>query len=344
MKIGNRLICEGEKAFIIVEIGQAHEGSLGFAHSFIDAVADSGADAIKFQTHIANAESTLDESFRIKMSGQDATRWNYWKRMEFSEEEWAGLARHASKRDLVFLSSPFSVAAVDLLAKIGMPAWKIGSGEVFNDQLIASISSKGGPILMSTGLSSYKEIEAGVKIVKKFKLELSLFQCTSMYPTPLEKIGINVLHELKQKFRCPVGLSDHSGSIYPSVFALAQGAEMIEVHGTFDKKMYGPDVSSSLTFAEINQIVKTNNAFDIIRKNPVNKDLIAKELEQTRNIFTKSLALNIDLEAGSKLSIENLTVKKPGTGIHPENLPKLIGRKLSKTVSSNRLLKWDDIE
>ena len=159
MKIENFDIDGNNETFIIAEIAQAHDGSLGLAHSFIDAVAETGAHAIKFQTHIANAESTLDEKFRIPMSSQYQNRWEYWKRMEFTHMQWVELARHAKEKNLIFLSSPFSLEAVNLLAKIGMPAWKIGSGEVFNLSLIDLIIELGGPILLSSGMSSWKDIE-----------------------------------------------------------------------------------------------------------------------------------------------------------------------------------------
>ena len=145
---------------IIGEVAQAHDGSLGLAHAFIDAIANAGADAVKFQTHIANAESSTREPFRVKFSQQDATRYDYWKRMEFTEEQWRGLADHAHQRGLLFLSSPFSEEAVEMLNQIGMPAWKIASGEVKNPILMERILQTGKPLLLSTGMSSLSEVDA----------------------------------------------------------------------------------------------------------------------------------------------------------------------------------------
>lgn len=152
-KIGDLVVGEGAPVMIVGEVAQAHDGSLGTAHAFIDAIADSGAQAVKFQTHIAAAESSPQEPFRVKFSRQDATRYDYWKRMEFTPEGWAGLAEHARERGLVFLSSPFSVEAVDLLEKIGMPAWKIASGETGNPLLLERIYHTGKPVILSTGMS-----------------------------------------------------------------------------------------------------------------------------------------------------------------------------------------------
>ena len=343
MNIADHKIDGKHRAFIIAEVAQAHDGSLGFAHSFIDAIAHSGADAVKFQTHLADAESTKDELFRVQMSGQDATRWDYWKRMEFTKNQWVELAAHARENGLVFLSSPFSVEAVQLLSEIGMPAWKVGSGEVFNEPLISAIASKGGPLLISSGMSSYDEIGNCCRVAKNLGVDVALFQCTSKYPVSLEEVGINVISELRRRFNCPVGLSDHSGTIYPSLACMAMEVDIIEVHVTFDKKMYGPDVKASITFDELNQIVRANRYFQIMRENPISKDEIAIKLEATRKLFTKSIALTMPLDAGVILELKHLTLKKPGTGIPADQLPVLLGRKLGKSVTVDHLLKWDDL-
>ena len=157
--------------------------------------------------------------------------------------QWVELARHAKEKNLIFLSSPFSLEAVNLLAKIGMPAWKIGSGEVFNLSLIDLIIELGGPLLLSSGMSSWKDIENVVNHAKDKGADVALFQCTSNYPTALEDVGINILAEIKEKFSIPNGLSDHSGSLWPSIAAIANRADFLEVHVNFDRAMYGPDSS-----------------------------------------------------------------------------------------------------
>ncbi len=184
--------------FIIGEIAQAHDGSLGQAHAFIDAAANAGVDAIKFQTHIASAESTPQEPFRVKFSKQDATRYEYWRRMEFTAEQWTGLANHAKERKIIFLSSPFSEAAVEMLDQIGMPAWKIASGETGNPLIKEAMYATGKPILLSTGMSSLDEIDGTVLEIKEKNLPLAVFQCTSKYPSPAEEIGLNMIPFFKE--------------------------------------------------------------------------------------------------------------------------------------------------
>lgn len=344
ISLNGRMIGFGEPSFIIAEVGQAHDGSLGMAHSYIDLAAEVGVDAIKFQTHLASSESTLNDEFRIKFSLQDRTRFDYWRRMEFSAEQWGGLAEHARKRDLIFLSSAFSLQAVDMLKNIGMPAWKIGSGEISNESLLRAMCATGQPILLSTGMSDYAAIEKAVNYVTAQGVDICLFQCTSKYPVPLSNIGLNVMADLGRKFGCPVGLSDHSGLIYPALAAMALGASLIEAHIIFDRRMFGPDASSSLMPDEFLCLTKARDAFHEMKSSPVNKDAIARDLSEVRSLFGRSVSLVSDMPCGTVLSVDMLTLKKPGNGISEEYMVSLIGRRLKRDVASEYLLTWDDID
>ncbi|MBW2435620.1 MAG: N-acetylneuraminate synthase family protein, partial [Deltaproteobacteria bacterium] len=192
-QIGNYNIGEDQPCLIVAEVAQAHDGSLGMAHAYIDAIADAGADAVKFQTHIAAAESTPQEPWRIKFSQQDATRYDYWQRMEFSEAQWLGLKDHADERGLIFLSSPFSLEAVDLLSRIGVAAWKVPSGETSNTPMLDKMIKTGLPVILSTGMSTLDEIDGAVNRIKDGGVSLVVLQCTTAYPCPPEKIGINLI-------------------------------------------------------------------------------------------------------------------------------------------------------
>ncbi len=341
--IAGRTIGAG-KAFLIAEIAQTHDGSLGLAHAFIDAAADARADAVKFQTHIAAAESTLDEEFRVKFSKQDATRYEYWKRMEFMPEQWAGLAAHAAERKIVFLSSAFSLAAVAVLQGIGMPAWKVGSGEVASTDLIGAMAATGKPVLLSSGMSTYTEISAAVQQVRLAKAPVGVFQCTTKYPTPLAEVGLNVIEELRRRFDCPVGLSDHSGRPHPGLAAMARGADMIEVHFALSRSMFGPDVPVSLEPAELRLLADARDAFAKMDAHPVDNDAAAGQLAAMRALFTKSLAPVKAMAKGTVLAANMLTTKKPGTGVPPSELPKIVGRRLKNAVGPDRLLRREDLE
>lgn len=343
-QVGARRIAPGEPCFIIGEVGLAHDGSLGVAHAFIDAVAKAGADAVKFQTHLAEAESTPVEPFRVRGSRQDATRYEYWKRTAFTEGQWRELVAHAASRGLCFLSSPFSVEAVDLLARVGVPAWKIASGQVSDRPMFERIASTGLPVLLSTGMSPLSEIDAAVAAVTSRGLPLLVFQTTSLYPTPPERVGLNLIPLFRERYRCPVGLSDHSGTIWPGVAAAAGGIDMLEVHVTFSREMFGFDVSASLTTGELALLVQGVRFIEAMRVAAVDKDRMAEELRSMRAIFSKSVVVRTDLQAGSILQERHLIAKKPGTGIPPERMPELIGRRVRRAVKSDALLCEEDLE
>jgi N,N'-diacetyllegionaminate synthase len=329
---------------VIAEVAQAHDGSLGMAHAYIDAIANAGADAVKFQTHLAAAESTPGEPWRVKFSPQDASRYDYWRRMEFTEEEWNGLKKHADERGLKFLSSPFSVEAVDILRRVGVTAWKVASGEVSNIPMLERMAATGLPIILSSGMSPISEIDAAVELVKARGSPLVVLQCTSAYPCPPEKIGLNLIPSFRRRYGCGVGLSDHSGTIYPGLAAATLGIEVLEVHVTLSREMFGPDVQVSLTTAELGQLVEGIRFIENINAHPVDKDAMAGELAPMRQLFTKSVVARMDLPAGTVLRKEHLAVKKPGTGIPASRLEALVGRRLCKDVAMDELLQEEALD
>ena len=330
--------------FLVAEVAQSHEGSLGMAHAFIEAVSKTGANAIKFQTHMAEAESSPLEPFRVRFSTQDQTRFEYWKRMEFSESQWLELKKHAEEKNLLFLSSPFSEEAVHLLEKIGILGWKIGSGEVNNLPLIKTILKTKKPVLISSGFSSWEELDHTVTLIEQAKVPHAIFQTTSLYPTPPEKLGLNLIPEMLQRYSAPIGLSDHSGKIFPSLSAYSLGATLFEVHVCLSKEMFGPDVSSSLTTLELKELAAGLQFLYQAATHPVEKDSMAKELESTKKIFEKSVFTKFDLPKGHILTVNDLVAKKPGTGIPAKNISKLFGNTLKNNVSSREPLRWDDME
>lgn len=332
------------RCLIIGEVAQTHDGSLGQAHAFIDAIANAGADAVKFQTHIAAAESTPQEPWRIKFSPQDETRYEYWQRMEFSKEQWANLKKHADERALLFLSSPFSMQAVELLDEIGMQIWKIASGEINNFQMLERIIATGKPIILSSGMSGFDELDEAVGQVRNADNPLAVLQCTSAYPCPPEKIGLNMLEVLRNRYDCATGLSDHSGNIFAGLAAATLGAEVLEVHVTLSREMFGPDVPVSITTSELQKLVEGVRSIEKMIANPVEKEAIAEELAPLRQIFTKSIYASSFLPAGTILNTENLQLKKPGKGIPAAHLPNLIGQRLRRSLQADELLLLEDIE
>jgi N,N'-diacetyllegionaminate synthase len=332
--ISGRPVGGAAPTYLIAEVAQAHDGSLGTAQAFIDAAADAGADAVKFQTHIAAAESTRDEPFRVKFSDQDSTRLEYWRRMEFSPEHWAGLAGHARARDLHFLSSAFSLEAVELLRNLDVPAWKVASGEVCSD---------GRPVLLSTGMSPWADIDLAVARIRQAGAPVAVLQCVSRYPTPLADVALNVIDEMRARYDSPAGLSDHSGQPWPALAAISRGAAIIELHITLSDRMFGPDVPSSLTVEQFRMVADLRDAVAVMDAHPGDKDAVAEELSDMRAMFGRSLAPKTNLRAGTLITEDMLVAKKPATGIPVGDSEAVIGRILVRDVPSDRLIAWDDL-
>ncbi len=337
--VNGHMVGPGHPCFVVAEIGQAHDGSLGAAHAYIDAVAKTGVQAVKFQTHIAEAESSPDEKFRVACFPQDSTRYDYWKRMEFTENQWVTLAEHAADRGLVFLSTPFSFDAVELLERLGVPAWKIGSGETGNLAMLEKIAKTQKPILLSSGMSYWKEIDEAISVISRYHGRVGVFQCTTSYPCPPEKLGLNVIREICDRYGCPTGLSDHSGTIYPSLAAVALGANMIEAHVVLSRDSFGPDVTSSVTIEELKVIVEGVRFTEKSLASRIDKDLEAEAMTDLRQLFGRSIYFSHDLEQGHELALSDISLKKPGTGIPAQMLDRFITKKLTKACSGGEQLK-----
>lgn len=328
--------------YIIAEVAQNHDGSLGQAHAFIDACAETGVDAIKFQTHIAEAESSIDEPFRVKFSYEDATRFDYWKRMEFSKEQWIELKKHAEEKGLEFLSSAFSFEAFRLLDDMGMAAWKLGSGEVFNYTLLDKMAETNKPILLSSGMSTYVDLDNQIKRVKD-KAPYAVFQCTTAYPNSFENVGLNVIDEMLNRYECPIGLSDHSGTIYPALAAVSRGAKMVEVHVTMSEYMFGPDVSSSLTIEQLKQLVEGVRAISTMNNNPINKNTLKKEYADLKQIFAKGIYVKQRIEKGEVISFEKISIRKPLAGISAESYETVLGKIAGRDLEIGKAVQVEDL-
>lgn len=325
--------------YTIAEIAQAHNGNLDLAHSYIQSLSETGVDAVKFQVHIAEAESSIYEPFRIQLSSQDKTRYDYWKRIEFSLDQWKELKAHCEEAGVEFLASPFSNAAVDLLEEVGVQRYKIGSGEVNNFLLLEKIARTSKPVILSSGMSSFEELDKTVSFLGTRKMEFSILQCTTAYPTTPESYGLNVLEALRKRYGVPVGYSDHSAEISACIAATALGAEILEFHAVFDRNSPGPDASSSLEIAEIKQLVQSVRKLETAFSTPVDK-ADNSEFQYLKNIFEKSLAVNKDLPKGHRLSFGDLEAKKPrGYGIDASKFQDVTGKVLKKDMK-----KWDFIQ
>ncbi len=331
------------ETIVIAEIAQAHDGSLGSAHEYIDLIANAGANAVKFQTHIAHAESTIREPWRVKMSTSDKTRYEYWQRMEFKESEWVELKDHCNSRGLSFLSSPFSIEALDLLNRLGVEVWKLASGEVSNTPLVQAMIKTKKPIILSTGLSTWSELDEVVGLILGSDIDLTVLQCTSEYPCPPELTGLNLIQEYKKKWGCRVGISDHSGTIFPSLAAKTLGASVIEVHITSSRDSKGVDSPSSITPDELKVLVNGVKFLDLALANKADKTQLSASAQEMRRIFGRSIVANSDLEIGHLIQKGDLVYKKPGGGLTWKEIGLLIDRKIREPVSRDELITEENI-
>lgn len=338
------MIIKKSSPYIIAEIGQAHEGSLGILYSYIDALARTGVDAVKFQMHIAEAESSKHEPFRVQFSLEDKTRFDYWKRMGFTLEQWKGVKQHCDTLGLDFICSPFSNLAVDWLEEIGVKHYKIGSGEVNNFLILEKIAQTGKPVILSSGMSSYEELDKTVAFLKERKVDFSILQCTTAYPTQPEQYGLNVIQELQKRYNVPIGFSDHSAKIETCIAATALGASILEFHVTFDRALFGPDSKASLTIQETKDVVLAVRNIASALSNPVDKNTNTN-FTSLKQIFEKSLAVNKDLPKNHILTFDDLEAKKPkGFGFDASRFQEVIGKSLNKELKQWDFLNEEDLD
>lgn len=329
--------------YMIGEIGQAHDGSLGLAHSYIDALATTGIDAVKFQIHIAEAESSVYEKFRTPFSFLDETRMEYWKRMEFTFEQWLGLKNHCEDKNLDFLATPCSVAAVDLLKKLGVQKFKIGSGDVNNLLLLQHVADTGSDIILSSGMSSTEELDRCIQFLSAWEIKLSLLQCTSSYPSHPEEWGLNMIGYFRDRYQIPIGFSDHSGNINACIAAASLGAEILEFHAVFDNRMFGPDATSSITIDQIKALSIGVREVEKALQNPVDKHK-NQSFSYLKDLFEKSLAINKKLLSGHYFTLNDLETKKPNSmGIPAYQFKNIIGRQLNKNLEKWSFLTENDL-
>jgi N,N'-diacetyllegionaminate synthase len=337
MQIGNRNLGPGEPAFLIAEIGNNHDGSARQAEAFVRAAAEAGADAVKFQTHIAEAEMLPSTPTPPHF---DEPRYAFMQRMELSLDEHLHLKARAEELGMVFFSSPFSVEAVDLLERVGVPLYKIASGEVTNPPLLEAVARTGKPILLSTGMSALSDIDRAVEIFKQAGTEIVVLQCTSSYPCPPEKVNLRAMSALGERYHCPVGLSDHTPGIYSGIAAVALGAVCVEKHFTLSRRLYGPDHHASLEPEDLQRLVEGVRHVESALGDGIKERDPAHD--PVRAAFEKSVVARVPIGAGATIETSMLTTKRPGTGIPAASIPEIVGRKAARDLEANHLLEAGD--
>jgi sialic acid synthase SpsE len=330
------------KTYIIAEIGNTHEGSVGLAKQFIKAAAYCGVDAVKFQTHIFEAESLA--SAPNPSYFKDETRKEYFERTAFTLEQYKVLKEYAEKEcNVDFFSSPFSLEAVDFLMEVGVSTFKIPSGEVSNIPLLEHIDKTGKKVILSSGMSSWEELDRAVAVFKD-KDKLTILQCTSEYPCKPENAGLNVMLEIKERYQCKVGFSDHTLGIGVPLTSVVLGATLVEKHFTLSKLMYGSDAKNSTEPEEFKHMVDNIRAAELAMSCKIDKDEKVKDLGNMKFVFEKSIVSAKELAAGHVISAADLAYKKPGDGIPAKEYKNIIGRIVKSTIPANEKIEYSQLQ
>jgi N-acetylneuraminate synthase len=324
---------------IIAEVGSVHDGSFGNAGKLVESAAACGADAVKFQTHIAAAESLAAAPSPGYFSAEP--RMAYFNRTAFTAAQWRELKALCGRCGVDFLSSPFSLEAVDLLEEVGVESYKIPSGEVTNLPLLERVTATGKPVLLSSGMSDWQELDAAVERLRGGG-PLTVMQCSSAYPCPPERVGLNVLAELRQRYVLPVGYSDHSRGLTAALAAVALGASVIEKHFAFSRLMYGSDASNATEPDEFAELVAMIRELETMLAHPVDKDDVAAYRDMKR-IFEKSVVTARPVSAGTVLSNADLAFKKPGDGISAARYREVVGRRVARDLPADHQLSPGDL-
>lgn len=341
IQIKNRKIGEDYMPFVIAEVGINHEGDINKAKRMIKDAADSGAECVKFQMHVIEDEM-IPEAKKVVPGNAKESIWNIMERCRLTKEEHIELKRYCEELGLIYLCTPFSRAAADMLNDMGVEAFKIGSGECNNYPLVKHITSFGKPIILSTGMNDLESIKKSVKILEEAGVPYAILHCTSLYPTPYEQVRLESLKELKTEFpEAVLGLSDHSVGNYACFGAVALGASILEKHFTSDRKWAGPDIPISITPDELADLIKGST---IIHKSLKGRKIILKEEQPTINFAYACVVSTKNIKKGEAFSQDNIWVKRPGTGeLKAEHYESILGKISKSDIKKDEQIKWRDI-
>ncbi len=343
--IEKKHIGEAHPCFIIAEAGSNHDRKLEQAYRLIDIAKESGADAVKFQTYTAETlyskKTPKPEYLKKKeLSSKDESLWDVIKRIEMPREWHAKLRDYCSKNDIIFMSTPFDLKAVDELEEVGMLAYKIASFEITHLPLLEKAGNTGKPIILSTGMADLSDIKIALKIIYNTgNHKVALLHCAVNYPSKYEDLNLRAMDTMRQAFKVPVGFSDHTLGIISAIAAVARGACIIEKHFTIDRKLKGPDHSFALEPDEFKEMVWAIRDTEKSLGSTVKKRSSSEE--ELYLIGRRSLVAGCNIPKGTKVTREMIEVKRPGYGIQVKEMDKLIGKIAKIDIEEDDILKWD---
>ena len=332
-----------KKTFIIAEIGVNHNGSVELAKKMIKSASECGVDAVKFQTF--NSEDLVTENAKTASYQEKNTNENsqlkMLKKLELTFDNFKELNEYALKNNVMFISSPFDIKSVDLLEKLDVPLYKLGSGELTNFELIDYVQKTGKPIIISTGMATLDEIKETYDFIEN-KDNLIILHCITGYPTSFEEANLNFIKTLQKEFDVPIGFSDHSPGIELPIAAVALGACVVEKHFTLDKNLEGPDHKASLNPKEFKAMVDAIRNVEVAMGDGVRK--FSDNEEEIKKVARKSIVLNQDVKKGTVLQREMLSIKRPGTGIPPKFINDIIGKEIIEDLKSGTVVLWENLK
>ncbi len=330
------------KRKIIAELGMTHDGSLGQAKCMIKAAAECGVDAVKLQTHISEAETIRNAPTPPYFKGEG--RYEFFKRTAFTMDQWKELKECAEENKVEFISSPFSIEAIDFLLELGIDCFKVPSGEITNIPYLIHLAEAKVPVIVSSGMSSLEELDECMDVFIKRNSNVALMQCTSEYPCDPKHVGLNVIDLFKEKYPgIPLGFSDHTSGVWASIAAFERGAHLIEKHFTLSKKMYGPDAKMSMEPDEMTELCSSIKNLEIALENPVDKR-DTSEYSDMKVIFQKSLVAVKEIPKGTALTEDMFGYKKPGTGIPAKYYKEVVGHRVLKDLHFDDIIHFEDLE
>jgi len=343
--LDGRRIGPGHPCFIIAEAGVNHNGDVGLAERLVDAAIETGADAVKFQTFTAERLVTPKApkaDYQAAVTDAAESQVAMLRKLELSREAHVRLFEYARRRGITFLSTPFDEQSADLLDDLGVPLFKIASGEITNLLLLEHVARKRKPMVVSTGMSTLDEVGEAVRVIHKAGCPaLALLHCTSNYPADPAESNLNAMITMRQAFDLPVGYSDHTPGLEVAVAAVALGASVLEKHLTLSREMPGPDHRASLEPGDFAAMVRAVRSVETALGDGIKRPMESER--NTRAIARRSLVAATDLPAGTVLQAHHLAAKRPGLGLPPGELARLVGRRLTKSLQADDMINWSDV-
>jgi len=344
--LGQRRIGPGEPCYVIAEAGVNHNGNVASAHALVDRAAEAGADAVKFQAFVTDELVTpgaLKASYQVATTGEGA-QVAMLRSLELSEAEHAALKAHCEDAGVDYLCTPYEATSADMLERLGVAAYKVASTDATNLPFLRRLAGKGRPVLLSTGMCDLAEVEAALAALEAGGPPpgVAVLHCTSDYPAPVEQANLRVLHTLSQAFGRPVGFSDHTAGVGLSPVAVALGACVIEKHFTLDRAQVGPDHRASLEPAELTELVRRVRDVERALGDGVKRVAPAERANKLR--MQKSLVARRRITTGQTLRPEDLTAKRPATGLTPSWLERIVGRCAAREVAADEVLTLDAVD